>query len=784
MKQLLFLASIACLVLLACAGGQPQNQNADKPFAPGLFSPIQLAAETTTVHLEDYFPNGEWPDMLGAQSLGISMDQDKKILQLYPEEGAIPPVSLLELAFGPHKYHIALKRSRNQIHRFEYIHEGGQPRTVQIAGSMTNWNPEGADMQLQGDRWVFDMPLDPGLYQYQIVVDGEWILDPANPVVVANGIGGFNSQLEIGAADDPDKAARWKLIEEKGQIVLEMLHGTAEVVALWENEQVDVQAEGGSKFTIPIPEAAGQAARSHLRIFVGKENSEVVDHLIPLDKGVPVHKTEALTAEDQHANILYFLLVDRFFNGDKSNDAPVQDERVDPRANYHGGDLAGVQQKLEEGFFDELGVNTIWISPLNQNPEGAFQEFPEPRRWFSGYHGYWPVSSSRVDHRFGSNDELKALVQAVHQRDNKIILDFVANHVHEQHPLFKAHPDWKTELYLEDSTLNIRIWDAQRLTTWFDTFLPSLDFSKNEVVETQSDSALYWLTEFGIDGFRHDATKHIPETFWRRISQKIKTKTGGTVFQIGETFGSRELIGSYVGSGMMDGQFDFNLYFDLRRVLTDEQPDTRQLLQSLNASLAYYGYHSLMGNVSGNHDMPRFIAIAGGDLKPGEDPKEAGWNRKIGVGDPVGYRKLEQLLAFLMTAPGLPVIYYGDEFGMSGADDPDNRRDMRFDGYNDNEQRVREVCKGLAKTRQNNMVLNYGDTEAYAPDPESFVMVRRYFEEEAVLVLNLSDKSRRIPLPKGLSEEHMAQNFAEVVKDGNGLSAEVEGHGFELFIKD
>ncbi len=494
------------------------------------------------------------------------------------------------------------------------------------------------------------------------------------------------------------------------------------------------------------------------------EGAEVVDYLFPLENGEIINQTKQLTKEDQHANILYFMLVDRFHKGDTENDAPVEDERILPPANYHGGDLAGIRQKLDEGYFEKLGINTIWISPLNQNPEGAFQEYPEPRRWFSGYHGYWPVSSSKVDHRFGTNQELKDLVEAAHAKDMKVILDFVANHVHEEHPLIQNNPDWKTDFDLGDGKKNIRLWDEQRLTTWFDDFLPSLDFSNPEVIEVQVDSALFWLKEFNLDGFRHDATKHIPLAFWRRLTQRLKLETDQPLFQIGETFGSRELIGSYVGTGMLDGQFDFNLYFDLRTVLTSEDPKGEDLVKTVEASLNTYGYHSLMGNISGNHDMPRFIAYAGKDLGPNEDPKEAGWTRKIGVKDPVGYKKLKQLHAFLMMAPGVPVIYYGDEIGMSGANDPDNRRDMRFSGLSEEEAGVKAFVEEQVKARKERMELLYGQTWVYAPDEKSFVIARRYLDKETKLILNLADEDREV----SLSDPAEGAGDTKVLVEANG----------------
>ena len=112
------------------------------------------------------------------------------------------------------------------------------------------------------------------------------------------------------------------------------------------------------------------------------------------------------------------------------------------------------------------------------------------------------------------------LIEDAHTNNHSVILDFVANHVHEEHPLIINHPDWKTPFYLKDSVPNIRIWDAQRLTTWFDPFLPTLDLENPEVRKNQVDSAAFWMENFDLDGFRHDATKHIPYSFWEDLTQK------------------------------------------------------------------------------------------------------------------------------------------------------------------------------------------------------------------------------------------------------------------------
>ena len=144
-------------------------------------------------------------------------------------------------------------------------------------------------------------------------------------------------------------------------------------------------------------------------------------------------------------------------------------------------------------------------------------EYPFPHRKYSGYHGYWPVSCTKIDSRFGNSQTLKKLVREAHKKEIKVLLDFVSNHVHENNPIIKKHPQWATDLILEDGTENIRIWDEQRLTTWFDRFLPTIDYSISEAVEMMTDSALFMLSEYKLDGFRHDATKHIPKVFGEHL---------------------------------------------------------------------------------------------------------------------------------------------------------------------------------------------------------------------------------------------------------------------------
>ena len=335
--------------------------------------------------------------------------------------------------------------------------------------------------------------------------------------------------------------------------------------------------------------------------------------------------------------------------------------------------------------------------------------------------------------------------------------------------------------------MNTERWDDQRLTTWFDTFMPTLDLSNPKVVDIMTDSAMFWLKEFNLDGFRHDATKHITEQFWRELTLKIKKQNNGNrLYQIGETYGSPELISSYLTTGMLDGQFDFNVYDIANTTFAGVGGSNLQQVQSvLNSSLYTYGNHNLMGNISGNHDKPRFMALASGDLKFGEDSKAAGWQREIGITDSTAYDKLFLMHTFNMTIPGIPVLFYGDEIGLTGANDPDCRRMMKFDGLNKREANLRQKVSMLAHLRKNNPVLVYGEFITVQIKKDSWVYARKYFNRNAIVFINNSSASKffTIELPVGLNTESLKSTFnTKFTISNRNISIQLPAYSAEILL--
>ncbi len=556
-----------------------------------------------------------------------------------------------------------------------------------------------------------------------------------------------------------------------------------EAVAMWQNEEVcEVKVEGNT-IEVTIPAVAKSYERSVLRVFAASESGRFNDVLLPLEYGKVVVDAKDIRRQDFQSQILYSLMIDRFNNGTTENDWKINSPEVLDKVDYQGGDIVGITQKIEDGFFTDLGITTIWISPITQNPYDAWGQNRNPDTKFSGYHGYWPIFSTVVDKRFGTEEELRQMLASAHEGEMNVILDYVANHLHIDSPVLKEHPDWTTELMLPDGRKNIGLWDGDtRLTTWFDEHIPTLDTRREEVCEPMTDSALVWVRKFDFDGFRHDACKHIPLNYWRMLTHKMKSSMPNRqLWQIGETYGDVELIGSYVKTGMIDAQFDFNLYHTSRDVIVDESRSMRDIAKAVEEAEAAYGSHHTMGNITGNHDKPRFLSLAGGDMSLWcPDDKAEGWHRKVGVGDnDKGYARLSLLKAIISTVPGVPCVYQGDEYGIPGANDPDNRYMMEFDGYNEYQQKELAATKAMFKYRRASMPLMYGDYRTLYVDDDVFVFMRHYMGEWVVVALNIRPEVRKVEVAM---PEFVGAKSAEVALSAEGGEAALAGSNLSITI--
>jgi glycosidase len=776
------------IVLLSCAQEKKEYSITlpENDAIVGLASPVQLGSEKAYFLQSEYFvptpPDGlDSPEGLKIRVKGDTVFLDGNI------HSAISGITAYKDGFT---YFIPVKKANEVKHRYSFSTSDPSINKVQLRGSFNAWNAESTNLKYENGKWEVDLLLAPGDYEYLLVVDGKEMLDPDNTIKKDNGMGGFNSILSIAKAD----ANKIPTLQTRAysETAIEVSSSLADIklLALWNNVKMDSTGFHlhDQIIHLYIPKEAKELKRSYIRVWAYNSEGLSNDLFIPLAYGKPIVEADQLDRMDKHAMMMYFLLIDRFENGDSLNDFPVNDPAIHPKANYYGGDLQGVIDKINTNYFDSLGVNTIWLSPITLNPEGAYGLYPTPLTKFSGYHGYWPIRSTVVDYRYGTMEQIKELTNTAHKHQMNVLIDYVANHVHQEHPIYIEHPDWVTDLYLPDGSLNTERWDDHRLTTWFDTFLPTLDLSRAEVVEPMTDSALFWLKEVGIDGFRHDATKHIPEIFWETLTYKVKTQVqlpeNREVFQIGETYGSKGLINSYIGSGKLDSQFDFNTYDDAVATFARKDIPFQRLQNGLEESFSIYGYHNLMGYITGNQDRTRFISYASGDVAFDEDPKLAGWTRDIIISDSAAYDRLEMLIAFTTTIPGIPVIYYGDEFGSPGANDPDNRRMMKFSSLDPKEAHLKEQVSQLFKIRKKYTALIYGDTEFLLTTEDQWAFKRTWFGENILVVFNKSDEKARFDIPINLS---FTSDHRSLIKDNtikevteNNMNIELAPRSYEI----
>jgi glycosidase len=481
-------------------------------------------------------------------------------------------------------------------------------------------------------------------------------------------------------------------------------------------------------------------------------------------------------------DVIYLLMPDRFANGDPSNDDPAISrglwDRRKPRY-YHGGDFQGIIDHLP--YLKDLGATAIWLNPIYDNANRLNERERYDSQPITDYHGYGAVDFYGVEEHFGTLKQFRELVDEAHRQGIKVIQDQVANHTGPYHP-WVQDPPTPTWFHGTEAHHIANTWQTWTLIDphappglrrgtldgWFIDILPDLNQDDEEAARYLIQNTLWWVGISGLDGIRQDTLPYVPRRFWRDWTAAIKREYPN-LRVVGEVFDGDPALVSFFQGGRarydgvdsgVDSVFDFPTFYTIRRAFGEGQP-VREVAAMTGHDYLYPEAGNLV-TFLGLHDVPRFMNEPGATAQG-----------------------LELAFTFLMTARGIPMIYYGDEIGMRGGGDPDNRRDFpggwpddphnafTAAGRSPEEQGIWERVRRLAGLRRELEPLRRGRMLNLCASEQSYGYARTARGRSVVVLIHNAAQAAEVDCD--LSPLH--------VPDGTGL-ADSLGAGPELRVTD
>lgn len=463
---------------------------------------------------------------------------------------------------------------------------------------------------------------------------------------------------------------------------------------------------------------------------------------------VDVTVKERVKAEgdfDWDEAVVYFAVTDRFFDGDTSNNNAygVGDYNTSTATTvdgggscYHGGDFAGLTQKLD--YLQDLGVNTIWITPIVENITQDLSSTEGLSAY--GYHGYWASNFTQLNKHLGTEEQFKALLDEAHARGMKLMVDVVINHAG-----YSTENYFNTIIKGSDGNYISMVRDASN-TVDGDTVKDSLsslpDFVtedaavRDQLVQWQVD----WMTKYDIDYYRVDTVKHVEHTTWAAFKNEL-TKANPEFKMIGEyAGGGYSASAGELSTGSMDALLDFDFNDFAQRFVTGDMSAIEASLVDRNGKI---NNTATLGSFLGSHDEDGFLYR----LCASADEEGCGLSEEQA-------RKLYKVAVSLqLTAKGMPVIYYNEEIGLTGEDNypyQTNRQD--FD-WNELEKQTYETdsiynhYKTMLSIRnQYTSVFAKGTRNTISTsDANGYVLTSRSYAGETLYIgFNISDADKTV----------------------------------------
>jgi glycosidase len=618
----------------------------------------------------------------------------------------------------------------------------------ELVASWDDWATPGVRLQARSDGWyAVRVEPPPGEHGYLIVDGGVARLDEHNPLTTFRPSDGREvSRVWIDDCSQPDLRVDEVRVEDSRiwvdarflavgspldpsslETELSLDHAAPDegVIEL----SSGVLARGRHSYEITARDEAGRSATAKVSVFV--------DPIAPSWRDA----------------IVYQVMIDRF--RDDEGLALASPQTPGSRA---GGTLRGVLAMLESGYFESLGVSALWLSPVYANPD-------EPRegtdgRLYESYHGYWVERDREVDERIGGEQALRGLIAAAHARGIAVILDVIPNHVYETHEIVAAHRDdgWFNEHPSECVCGTSSCpWESFMQDCWFAPYLPDLRLEHPDAMNYAVGEVAWWLEQYEVDGVRIDAVPMMPRAASLRIAHELRRRSapGRDRLLLGEVFtgaGPAGVAGlrPYLGPDGLDSVFDFPTMWAIREVLAERSAGFTSLdalLDHIDAELEGSGV--VLGRMLGNHDIERFTTAVVGD-GAGDPWQSPAFQPEGATADELAaLERVRLAMTLQLTLPGMPVIYYGDELALAGADDPDSRRVLpELDSLSPARAAVLAHARTLGRLRRCSSALRSTQRETLHVGEDTYAYAR-IADDGAVVVVLLSraDEPRTIALP-------------------------------------
>lgn len=424
--------------------------------------------------------------------------------------------------------------------------------------------------------------------------------------------------------------------------------------------------------------------------------------------------------------VVYFMMTDRFFDGNESNNtASGTDTYGDNPGLYHGGDFAGVTAKLD--YLQDLGVNTIWLTPIVKNIAGVTvtDEGSEDVPYNAAYHGYWASDFTKLNPTMGTTEEFKTMISEAHKRGMRIMVDIVVNHA-----------GYGTESTFADMLRDKSVSEGD-IKSW-QSGLPDFATENADVRAKLVEWQTSWMRNYGVDYFRVDTVKHVDSTTWAALKNST-TEVNPSFKMIGEYYGAGYASnGSTLGSGQMDADLDFDFNDQATSFVSGNISSVEKFLSARNSALnnAY-----MTGQFLSSHDEDGFKASLMNGKKYTED--EATSAALVAA-------------TLQLTAKGIPVIYYGEEVGLSGLNNypyQTNRYDMDFSKATKDNVTYQHYKNLLSIRNAYTDVFARGSrTVVASSDEEGYDVVSRSYGGTTLYVgMNIKDTAKEVKVPVSLA---------------------------------